>query len=294
MANSEDSSETSKPTTATSSEATAAGETSKPEAVKTDPATDAASGDAASGKIAYLQPYTGETAQAAAPEAAQPRRRLRQYASLAASLMLSAVIGGLAGAATVTWSNGESSTAATAATNANRALRDNVTKLETEIATLRTAMASVQRTAGTQIGKLSERVDRAEKAQAEPAAKLAKVMESVERLEHRASQQATAPAAQPVPDATGSVAAKQDTKPPLAEGWRLLDVYGSYAIVENHNGRLFEVTTGSNLPSLGRVESIKREDGKVMVVTRNGIIAGSIEPRRRSGPLPRYYSRYLD
>jgi len=289
MANSEDSSETSKPTPATSSEPTAAGETSKPEAVKTDPAT-----DAASEKIAYLQPYSGETAQAAAPEAAQPRRRLRQYASLAASLMLSAVIGGLAGAATVTWSNGESSTAATAATNANRALRDNVTKLETEIATLRTAMASVQRTAGTQIGKLSERVDRAEKAQAEPAAKLAKVMESVERLEHRASQQAAAPATQPVPDATGSVAAKQDTKPPLAEGWRLLDVYGSYAIVENHNGRLFEVTTGSNLPSLGRVESIKREDGKVMVVTRNGVIAGSIEPRRRSGSVPRYFSRYLD
>jgi hypothetical protein len=291
MANSEDSSETSKSTPATSSEPAAAAETPKPEAAaKTDPPT-----DAASGKIAYLQPYTGETAQPAAPEVAQPRRRLRQYASLAASLMLSAVIGGLAGAAaTVTWSNDESSTAAIAATNANRALRDNVNKLESEIATLRTAMASVQRTAGTQIGKLSERVDRAEKAQAEPAAKLAKVMETVERLEHRASQQAAAPATQPVPDATGSVAAKQDTKPPLAEGWRLLDVYGSYAIVENHNGRLFEVTTGSNLPSLGRVESIKREDGKVMVVTRNGIIAGSIEPRRRSGSLPRYFSRYLD
>ena len=292
MTSSEDNSETSKPTPAASSEPTAAGETSKPEAAKAEPAA-----DTAPEKITYLQPYTGETAQAAASEAPQSRPRLRRYASLAASLALSAVIGGLAGAAvTITSSDDEPSTAAIAAIDANRALRDSLTKLESEVATLRTGMASVQRTTGTQIGKLSERIDRAEKAQAEPTAKLAKVMETLDRLEHRApqSQQAAAPAAQPAPDATGSVAAKQEVQPPPAEGWRLLDVYGGYAIVENRAGRLFEVTTGSNLPTLGRVEAIKREDGKVMVVTRNGVIAGSIEQRRRSGPLPRYFSRYLD
>ncbi len=291
MTSSEDNSETSKPTPAASSEPTAAGETSKPEAAKAEPAA-----DTVPEKITYLQPYTGETAQAAASEAPQSRPRLRRYASLAASLALSAVIGGLAGAAvTITSSDDEPSTAAIAAIDANRALRDSLTKLESEVATLRTGMASAQRTTGTQIGKLSERIDRAEKTQAEPTAKLAKVMETLDRLEHRAPQsQAAASAAQPAPDATGSVAAKQEVQPPPAEGWRLLDVYGAYAIVENRAGRLFEVTTGSILPTLGRVEAIKREDGKVMVVTRNGVIAGNIEQRRRSGPLPRYFSRYLD
>ena len=173
MTSSEDNSETSKPTPAASDEPTAAGETSKPEAAKAEPPA-----DTAPGKITYLQPYTGDTAQAAASEAPKSRPRLRRYASLAASLALSAVIGGLAGAAvTITSSDDEPSTAAIAAINANRALRDSLTKLESEVATLRTGMASAQRTTGTQIGKLSERIDRTEKAQVEPTAKLAKVME---------------------------------------------------------------------------------------------------------------------
>jgi hypothetical protein len=308
MVSSDDNSAKSESTPAAPSEPTTANETSKPEAAKiepvkielakTEPAKAEPAADAASGKISYLQPYTGETAQAAAAAAADtsaPRPRLRRYASLAASLALSALLGGLAGAAvTVTMSNDEPATAAIAASNANRALRDSVTKLESEVATLRTAWASAQRTTGTQIGKLTERVDRAEKAQAEPAAKLAKVMETVDRLEHRTPQPQQVAATQAAPDVTGSVAPKQDSKPPVAEGWALLDVYGNHALVESRGGRLFEITTGSNLPGLGRVESIKREDGKVMVVTRNGVIAGSIEPRRRPGVLPRSLSRYLD
>ena len=298
MASSEDNSAKTESTLAASAEPTAASETPKTEPAKPEPAKAEPAADVASEKISYLQPYTGETAQAAAAssdETPKPRPRLRQYASLAASLALSAVLGGLAGAAvTVTMWNDEPATAAIAASNANRALRDSVTKLESEVATLRTAWASAQRTTGTQIGKLTERIDRTEKAQAEPNAKLAKVMETVDRLEHRTPQPQPVAATQAAPDVTGSVTPKQDTKPPVAEGWALLDVYGNHALVESRGGRLFEITTGSNLPGLGRVESIKREDGKVMVVTRNGVIAGSIEPRRRSGVLPRSFSRYLD
>ena len=54
----------------------------------------------------------------------------------------------------------------------------------------------------------------------------------------------------------------------MAEGWRLLDFYAGRAVVENRNGTLFEVGPGSNLPGLGRVEAVKREDGKIVVVTR--------------------------
>jgi hypothetical protein len=59
-------------------------------------------------------------------------------------------------------------------------------------------------------------------------------------------------------------------------------------VVENQNGRYFEVGPGSTLPGLGRVDAIKREDGRVVVVTRNGLIAAAIEQRR--APMPyRYY-----
>ncbi|MEX2036720.1 MAG: hypothetical protein WEA28_16180, partial [Xanthobacteraceae bacterium] len=131
-------------------------------------------------------------------------------------------------------------------------------------------------------GKLAERLDRSEKAQSEPAAKIAKIAESLDRVERR-----IAPAA---PEITGSVpAAKQQSKPPLADGWHLRDFYAGRAVVESRSGRLFEVGPGSNLPGLGRVETIKREDGQVVVVTRNGIIAASLQPRRT----PRYRP-YLD
>ena len=60
---------------------------------------------------------------------------------------------------------------------------------------------------------------------------------------------------------------KEESKPQIAEGWRLRDFYDGRAIVESRNGTLFRVGPGSNVPGLGRVETIKRENGKVVVVT---------------------------
>jgi hypothetical protein len=54
--------------------------------------------------------------------------------------------------------------------------------------------------------------------------------------------------------------------------------------VENRTGALFEVSPGSKVPGLGKVETIKRENGKVVVVTAGGTIAAAIESRR-----PSYY-----
>ena len=36
------------------------------------------------------------------------------------------------------------------------------------------------------------------------------------------------------------------------------------AIVESRNGTLFRIGPGSNVPGLGKVESIKRENGKIV------------------------------
>lgn len=214
-----------------------------------------------------------------------------RHLPLAACIAIAALLGGLAGAAaTAHWSREPAPPAPDARiAEATQALQDKMAQLGAEITTLKTSMAVVQRNTGLQSGKLGERLERLEKAQADPAAKLAKLVEAVDRLERRPAQAAAASAAASAGDVTGSVAGdgKKETQPLYAEGWRLRDYYAGRAVVESQNGRLFEVGPGSTLPGLGRVDAIKREDGRVVVVTRNGLIAASIEPRRI--PMPYRY-----
>lgn len=231
--------------------------------------------------------------------AGTPPRRLPAYARLAAGIALAASIGVVAGAGTTLVLRHEAGASA-AATEA-LALQAVVAQLESDINTLKAGFNTSQRSTTTQLTRFAERLDRTEKAQAEPTTKLAKLTEAVDRLEKRQQQQsaALAAAATPAavapstlldPDMTGSIMPyKEDTRPPVAEGWRLRDFYSGRAVVESRNGMLFEVGPGSNLPGLGRVESIKRENGRVVVVARNGIITASSEPRRPPAPIPYRY-----
>jgi hypothetical protein len=85
------------------------------------------------------------------------------------------------------------------------------------------------------------------------------------------------------PDTTASVTSieKQPAKPTVVEGWKLVDYYAGRAVLENRKGTLFEVGPGATLPGVGKVETIKRVDGKVVVTTPKGIITSSLEPARR-------------
>ena len=163
-------------------------------------------------------------------------------------------------------------------------MKDNVARLSGELWTVKAGIESANKSSASQFGKLGERLDRAEKAQAEPAAKLAKIMESLDRLEHRPQTAAAAP------DTTGSITTveKEQSKPPIIEGWRLVDFYAGRAVLENRNGALFEVAPGANLPGVGKVESVKREDRRVVVTTAKGIIAANFEQRRQPYYLPPY------
>ena len=203
------------------------------------------------------------------------------------AITFAVALGAIAGAAATTGLLRDSSPSSEAADSA-RALQTSVAQIGSELATLKAGIANAQRNSSAQFGKLTERLDRTEKAQAEPTAKLAKIQEkiqeSIDRLERRQQQSAATPA--PSPEVTGAVTPKEEPKPQIAEGWRLRDFYDGRAIVESRDGTLFRVVPGSNVPGLGRVEAIKRENGKVVVVTAKGIIAASLEPRR-----PAYYYR---
>ena len=255
-------------------------------------------------QIELPKPEAHAEAQAAAAsiwsfEAAKPYlSRARQHAPLAASLTIAAMLGALAGAAA---SGGFASETpkpvveTRTAANDTRALREALVRISSEIQTLKASIDSANRNAGAQFGKLSERIDRAEKAQAEPAAKLAKIAESLDRLEKRqvasAAPATTVAALQPqpatAPETTGS-ADKFQANPPVVEGWKLHEFFGGRAVVENRmTGNLFEVGPGSNLPGLGRVETIRREDNRIVIVTPKGIISAQLDPRRQP-----YYPSY--
>jgi hypothetical protein len=208
---------------------------------------------------------------------------------LAASVALASALGALAGSLmTAAMARPPAPPAANAAmADLTRAWRDSMARLQGDVIALAAKVEAGQHSAGAEFGRLAERLDRAEKAQGEPAARLARIAEALDRLERRPIA-AAPPPAQVVADVTGSIsAAKREMGPPPVEGWQLLDFYGGRAVVESRSGRLFEVGPGSNLPGLGRVEAIKRENGRVVVVTAKGIIAGPLQPAR-----PPYYLPY--
>ena len=55
-------------------------------------------------------------------------------------------------------------------------------------------------------------------------------------------------------------------------GWVLREVFRGGAMVENERMGMFEVVPGANLPGLGKVETIRRQDGRWVVVTPKGFI----------------------
>ena len=60
-------------------------------------------------------------------------------------------------------------------------------------------------------------------------------------------------------------------KPPAVPGFVLRRVYDGAALIEGRDG-IIEVEPGMVAPGLGRVEAIKREDGRWIVVTARGIV----------------------
>ena len=225
-------------------------------------------------KAEAIGPDVAAAAAAVAPE--QGALRWDKYFPLAASLVAALLIGAVAGGAATYGCRAMRLPPRPRSAAKPKRLQERVAQLSGELAAFKAGVEAANRAASQQLAKIGERLERAEKAQSEPAARLAKIAESLDRLERRA-------APLPAPDVTGSVTSieKQQGKPPAVEGWKLRDYYAGRAVLESRNGTLFEVGPGSNLPGVGKVETIKRVDGKVVVTTPKGVITSSLEPPRR-------------
>jgi hypothetical protein len=203
--------------------------------------------------------------------------RVSRFTLLAASLALAAALGGMAGAlAAYGLARPGPLPAATAGrTNLDeiQALKENVVQARVELAALKVSIDSANRNASAQFTRIGERIERIERVQAEPTTKLNKAVEALDRI-------ARGEAGQPK-EVTGSVAppaaaANGPNQPPKSgvEGWVVRDVHRGTALIEGRMG-IIEVEQGDLVPGLGRVDAIRKQDGRWVVVTSRGLITSA-------------------
>jgi hypothetical protein len=221
------------------------------------------------------------TSEAAGTSAKTSSPWPKRVMPLAASIAVAAAVGAMAGSAATAGLGGLRASAPAPAKTADikstdmRPLRDTITRLNAELAALKASIENSGRTSNAQFSKLGDRLDRVERAQAEPAAKLAKLTEALDRIERRAPA-ATSTAhdvtGSITPPATQPAASARPSGPPVIEGWIVRSVYNGAALIQTRYGGVIEVEPGDNLPGLGRIENIRRQDGRWVVLTSRGMI----------------------
>ena len=206
----------------------------------------------------------------------------RRLAALAAVVALATVAGAL-GSALATAGLGHL-VGDGAASAGNRTFEATIARIDADILNLKLSVEHTSKTGMSQFNRTSDRLERLERAQAEPAAKLARLSEAVEKLRAAAP---TAPAAVAAPvatkETTGSIASPAPTpadapkvelaRLPTVEGWVLRGVANGVALIEGRRG-IYEVYAGDPVPGAGRVDAIRRQDGRWVVVTSKGLIVG--------------------
>jgi hypothetical protein len=141
----------------------------------------------------------------------------------------------------------------------NRAVWSAVTRLQNDVAVLKSNAESTPGTGSSNFGS----------SNTSAPGQISNLNERFDRIERRIDALATK-------DSTGSVPVapppKVGPRAPLA-GYSVRDVYRNTALIQGGNIGMKEVSPGDNVPGLGRIHSIRQQDGRWVVVTSRGIIA---------------------
>lgn len=220
------------------------------------------------------------------PREAGGKRRL---SAMAAVVAIAASVGAISGAL-ATAGMMHYAAPAPAQVADTSALESSVARIDADVVALKSNVEHTSKTGLSQFNRANDRLEKLEKAQAEPMARIAKLSETVDKLRATApAAPAQAAAAVPARETTGSVAPAQiataTAAPPPApaapktevgrlptvEGWVLRNVANGGALIEGRGG-LYEVYAGDPIPGIGRVDAIRRQDGRWVVVTSKGLI----------------------
>jgi hypothetical protein len=202
------------------------------------------------------------------------KRRLGRLAAVVALAMATGALGGALATAGLSRLS-----AVDVERNDKSAVEASVARIEAELLTLKANVEDTAKLGVSQLKKTGDRLDKLEKAQAEPAAKIAKLSEAVDKL-RTSPPVAAAPVAVTAPatkEVTGSITPTAGStkvevaRLPTVEGWSLRDVANGGALIQSRHG-MFEVYAGDAVPGLGRVDAIRRQDGRWVVVTTKGLV----------------------
>jgi hypothetical protein len=280
----------------------------KAEPPKVEAKAEAAKPDAlrAPGKVMIMPPGDRAWSGASPKVEAEPAARKGRVPAMAAVIAIAAAAGALGGALVTAGLGHGSNTEVVAARNVT--VEAAIARIDADVLALKAGVEQNAKAGVTQLNKTSDRLDKVEKAQGEPAARLAKLSDEVTKLRTALAaaaappatpvaaaapppvqQVAAVPAAQAVPkDVTGTVSAPTTAAAPAAaaaptaaapevgrlptvEGWVLRDAVKGSALIEGRRG-VFEVFAGDNIPGVGRVDAIRKQDGRWVVVTSKGLI----------------------
>jgi hypothetical protein len=193
--------------------------------------------------------HDSTTATAGAPRRAHSSRFLMLAASVAFAASFGSFIGSVSGSGLVRFLDPAAPAPTVQTTTADAARQ---TKLElAELTAIRTNLDNTSRSTSAQLTKLSDRLDKLDvrSASSETTGSIA-----------------TASAAPVAPPAAPKVNDR------ILQDWIVQDVRSGRALLQNRYGSMFDVGEGSNLPGVGRVDSIKRQDGQWLVLTERGTI----------------------
>jgi hypothetical protein len=215
--------------------------------------------------------------------------RRRRMALLAASVTVAAVLGAVVGAVTATSLSGSHDQVSSL--QERKVMQQTVARLGDELSTLKTSLDAASKSAHAQtaqLAKLSQTMNEklaaaTTKANAALAQASAEVTGSISAPQTVAAPTSAIAEATPLPQPRPQQIAAVESQPPrplVVPGWSVRGAARGAVLVESH-GEIFEVVPGASLPGLGRVESIRRIDGRWIVQTPKGLIVSAVAHRAR-------------
>ena len=214
--------------------------------------------------------------------------RRRRMALLAASVTVAIALGALIGA--VTANSLASSHEQTAGLQERKVMQQTIARLGDELSTLKTSLDAASKSAHAQtaqLAKLSQSMNEklaaaTTKANAALAQASAEVTGSISAPQTVAAQapaiaETAPPLPQPRPQQLAAVVSQP--RPLVVSDWHVRGAARGTVLVESR-GEIYEVVPGASLPGLGRVESVRRIDGRWIVETPKGLIVSAVRGAR--------------
>jgi len=192
--------------------------------------------------------------------------RQRRTAVLVASVVIAGALGAVIGSLATGFSRAPAPRIDVAAVEERKAMEKSIAHLSKEVAALKTDLEAANKAARSQVAKLTARL---------PVAP--EITGSVPMPKAPPHMAAPIPVPRPGPR-IASLESRPAVRPTLMTSWTIRSAREGAVYVERH-GEIFQVSVGAPLPGLGRVEAIRRQEGRWMVVTPKGIIVSQRDRR---------------